>query len=137
MKKSGLLVALYLLLTFASGVSAGVLGFWLYSTRSVSADRRPSPEEYRKRALEEYQTRLNLTPEQYQRLVIILDNSREVFRQLQDKHRPEYQAVQQHQVDQIRALLNDTQRTEYEKIREERERARKQKQGRNPGPRVF
>jgi hypothetical protein len=135
-RKSGLIVAIYLMLTFSSGVAVGALGFWLYSTRTVNADtRRVPPEEYRRRALQEYQTRLKLSPEQVEKLTAILDATRELFNQLADKHRPEYQAVQQHQADQIRAILNEEQRVEYEKIRAEREKHRKGRSGmRKPGP---
>jgi hypothetical protein len=128
MKKSGLIVAVYLLLTFASGVAVGGLGFWLYSTRGVSANSlRAEPEEWRRRALTEYEARLKLSPDQLQKLDAILDNTRELFQQLNEKHRPEYQAVQQHQNEQIRAILSPDQRAEYEKLREERDRERKKR----------
>jgi hypothetical protein len=126
MKKSGLVVAVYLLLTFASGAAVGAFGFWLYSTRSVSAGpRRPSPEEYRARYLEEYRTRLQLSDEQVQKLGAILDATRVLFQQISAKHRPEYDAIHQHQVEQVRAILTDQQRREYEKVRAEREKKRK------------
>ena len=125
MKKSSLIVAVYLMLTFTSGAAVGGFGFWLYSTRSVSANRRPSPEEYRQRYIAEYRTRLNLSEEQVQKLTAILDATRVLFRQVADKHRPEYEAIQQHQVEQVRAILNDAQKAEYEKIRAEREKKRR------------
>jgi hypothetical protein len=127
-KKSGFIVAVYLLLTFLSGVALGSLGFWLYSTRTVTAvNRRPTPEEFRRQYLNEMKTRLALNEEQTQKLVIILDNTRELFRQLRAKHQPELQAVQQNQVDQIRAILDEHQRTEYEKMRQERNNRRREK----------
>jgi hypothetical protein len=134
MKKSGLIVAAYLMLTFASGVAVGGFGFWLYSSRPVNAgERRPSPEEYRAKYIEEYRTRLKLSEDQVQRLTAILDATRVLFRQIYDKNRPEYEAVHQHQVEQIRAMLTEDQRVEYEKIRAERE--KKRKGGKGPGPR--
>jgi hypothetical protein len=120
-------VAAYLLLTFASGAAVGGFGFWLYSTRSVDAGgpRRPSPEEYRARYLEEYRSRLQLSDEQVQKLAAILDATRVLFQQVSAKHRPEYEAIHQHQVEQVRAILNEQQRVEYEKVRAEREKKRK------------
>ena len=135
MNKSGLIVAAYLMLTFASGVAVGGFGFWLYSTRPVIAEERPSPEEYRAKYIEEYRTRLKLSEDQVQKLTGILDATRVLFRQIYDKNRPEYEAVHQHQVEQIRAMLTDEQRLEYEKIRAEREKRRKG--GKGPGPRGF
>jgi Spy/CpxP family protein refolding chaperone len=134
MKKSGLIVAAYLTLTFLSGAAVGGFGFWLYSTRSVSAvSRRPTPEEFRQRYLSEMRTRLNLSDDQVQKLTTILDSTRELFRQISDKHRPEYEAIQQHQREQVRAILNQEQRDEYEKVRAEREKKRKTG-GFGPGP---
>jgi len=128
MKKSGFIVALYLLLTFFSGVAVGGFGFWLYTTRSVNAESggRLSPEEYRKRYVQEMESRLKLTPDQLQKLSVILDSTRALFKEVADKHRPEFDAIQQHQTHQIRAILNPEQQVEYEKLRAERE-ARKKK----------
>jgi hypothetical protein len=127
MKKSGFIVALYLLLTFSSGVAIGGFGFWLYTSRSVSAGSgRLSPEEYRKRYVQEMETRLKLTPDQLQKLSLILDSTRALFKEVAEKHRPEFDAIQQHQTRQIRAILNPDQQAEYEKLRAERE-ARKKK----------
>jgi len=126
MKRSSLIVALYLLLTFSSGVAVGGFGFWLYVSRSVSAEsRRLSPEEYRKRYVLEMETRLKLTPDQIQKLSAILDSTRALYKEVADKHRPEFDAIQQHQTRQIRAILNPEQQAEYEKLRAERDARRK------------
>jgi hypothetical protein len=123
MKKSGFIVALYLLLTFFSGAAVGGFGFWLYTSRSVRAESggRLSPEEYRKRYVSEMETRLKLTPDQLQKLSTILDSTRALFKEVADKHRPEFDAIQQHQTRQIRAILSTDQQIEYEKLRAERE----------------
>ncbi len=126
MKRSGLIVALYLLLTFASGMAVGGLGFWMYTTRSVSANNgRTSPEEYRRKYMAEMESRLKLRPEQVTKLSTILDASRALFKEVADKHKPEFDAIQQHQTAQVNGILDDTQRAEYKKIQEEREERRK------------
>lgn len=120
-------VALYLFLTFASGTAVGAFGFWLYNTQSVSAKRSGSRSEmYRKQYLSEMNTRLKLSPEQTQKLVSILDATKQLYRELNDKHKPEYQAIQEHQTQQVEAILDPAQRVEYEKIRKERETRRQQ-----------
>jgi len=121
MKRSGLTAALYLFLTFGTGVAVGVFSFWLYTSRSVRADSQQRAEDYRKRYLREMETRLKLDTEQMQKLATILDATRALFRQLGDKHRPEWEALQQHQVEQIRSILNEKQDAEYAKMRKERE----------------
>lgn len=125
MKRSGAIAAAYLLLTFATGIAVGGFGFWLYETRSVKADvRKATADEYRKKYLHEMQSRLKLSTDQSQKLVSILDTTRNTFRELNEKHRPEYEAVHQHQREQVRALLDDGQRAEYEKMLQERDAAR-------------
>lgn len=133
MKRSGAIAAAYLMLTFATGVAVGGFGFWLYETRSVKADARKSTaDEYRKKYLHEMQARLKLTPDQSQKLVGILDTTRNTFRELNEKHRPEYQAVHENQREQVRAILEDGQRAEYEKMLKERDAARAKRTGPSP-----
>lgn len=123
MKSSQLTVALYAVLTFASGVVVGVAGHRLYTTTSqVRAKNAPrSPEDYRQRYVEEMRTRLKLSDRQVTDMNAVLDSTRDRFRQLREKERPEVKAIQDDQVEHIRALLSADQRTEYEKMRAERE----------------
>ena len=128
MKRSGMAAALYLLLTFVTGTAVGSFGFWLDTSRTVKADtRKATAEDFRRRYLNEMQTRLKLEPDQMQKLVAILDTTRNTFRELNDKHRPEYEAIQFHQREQINGLLNEPQRSEYAKMLTEREERRKQR----------
>lgn len=133
MKRSGAIAAAYLLLTFCTGIAVGAFGFWIYETRSVKADvRKATADEYRKKYIHEMQTRLKLSPEQMQKLVSILDTTRNTFRELNEKHRPEYKAVHDNQREQVRAMLDDGQRAEYEKMIKERDAARARRTG--PAP---
>lgn len=131
MRRLGATAAAYLVLTFVSGAAVGCLGFWLYTSKSVNAaSPRPSADQVRQKYLTEMETRLKLSPEQKQRLVTVLDQTRTLYREVYEKHRPEYDAIQSHQVSQINSILSDSQQKEYEKIRREREERRK----RNPPP---
>jgi uncharacterized membrane protein len=130
-KRTSLIAALYLLLTFCTGAAVGGFAVWTYQARTVRADvRRSTADDYRKRYLREMESRLKLTPDQMSKLVGILDNTRTVFRELSEKHKPEFDAVHQAQREQVRALLDDAQKAEYEKLVRERDARRK---GR-PGP---
>ena len=124
----------YLALVFTSGVAVGGISMWLYSSRSVSAGviSRPSPEEYRRRYVDEMNSRLKLRADQLARLNTILDQARDLYKQVYDKHKPEYKAIQEHQVDQITAMLDESQRVEYAKIRAEREARARSKQLKMP-----
>ena len=127
--KSGsqLTAALYLGLTFVAGAAIGVSGTY-YTMRAPATEastRRLNSVQLRQAYLAEMRDRLKLSPEQEKHVTEILDQTRELFRQVTDKHRPEFRAIQDHQSELIRALLDPKQQAEYEKLRSERlERAR-------------
>lgn len=129
MKKSSWSVAGYLLLVFLSGVLVGGFGHRLYSTNSVRptgpAERQPTrPEDFRKKYVAEMQNRLKLTSSQLEQLNGILDITRERYRELRERSRPEMRQIQQEQVEKIQAILNQDQQKEFAKFREEREKER-------------
>ena len=131
MKQSAVKAALYLALTFTAGAAVGIFGQRLYSGHSVSADARGRrSDEYRRVYLQEMQTRLQLDAEQKQRLVTILGQTESQFRQLNEKHRPEYRAIHEALVEQINSLLTPAQRPEYAKLRAERDDRKKNRDGR-------
>jgi len=130
-KGVGASAILYLGLTFVSGTAVGGFGVWLYQARSVQATP-PSPRtsgDFRKSYVEELRQRVNLTKDQVERLEGVLDSTQVVLRELRAKHMPEFEAIQQHQVNQIREMLDAKQKAEYERFRAERDARRKQ--GRN------
>jgi Spy/CpxP family protein refolding chaperone len=128
MKRSNLAIALYLGIVFLSGAVVGGLAMHLYDAGGVRATSGKSRSEaWRAQYLGEMQERLNLTPDQRARLESTLDSTRRLFRELNEKHRPEYDAIQLAQTDQIRAILTPEQREEYEKLRIEREERRKKR----------
>jgi Spy/CpxP family protein refolding chaperone len=131
-KQTAVRAALYLALTFLAGSAVGIFGYRLYTGAGVSADVRMNRStEYRRVYVQEMDTRLKLDTEQRQRLVQILDQTESQFRQLNERHRPEYRAIHDAQVEQISSILTPAQRTEYAKLRAEREERRKK---RGPSP---
>ncbi|MGH9720802.1 MAG: hypothetical protein ACRD8O_11365, partial [Bryobacteraceae bacterium] len=70
-----------------------------------------------------------LTPDQVTKLEAILDATRKRHKEMQERSKPELKAIQEEQVNQIRAMMNESQRAEYEKFREERDRRRQQRSG--------
>ena len=150
MKRPNLAAAVYLLLVFLSGVLVGGFAYRLYTLNTVvaSTSKAPrSPEEYRKRVVEEMRTRLKLSDGQLQQLQNIMDETRQRFHDFREKTKPQFDAIQtqqkalqdqqraigeeQHQ--QIRAMLNDTQRAEYDKMLEERRKLHEQRQQQKKG----
>jgi len=123
MRRSTLTTGLYLALLFLSGIAVGVFGHRLYTLNSVNASVR-NPEEFRRRYVAEMRNRLKLTDDQVARLGPILDETRQRHRELVDKHRPEFKAIQDEQVQKIRGILTDSQQAEYTAMLAEREKQR-------------
>ncbi len=133
MKRSQLAVALYAVLTFAAGALVGVAGYRLYSSTTVDARTpRRTPEEYRKRYVDEMRSRLKLSEQQVAQLNVILDTTRDRFRELREKQHPDMKAIQDDQTARIRATLDPAQQAEYDKMRLEREK-HMEKSRRDPG----
>lgn len=120
----------YLALVFLSGILVGGVGVWLFTGNTASGF---NPQDARRRYSEEMQTRLRLTPEQSTQLQEIFKSTRDRLEALRGKWFPEVKAIQDEQLEQIRQMLNEEQRAEYEKMRQEREELRRR--GRPPGPR--
>ena len=136
MKLSRLTIALYVALIFASGVVLGVFGHSLYAVTTVisKGGGTPKPEELRKKRVAEMQTRMKLTDEQVAKINSIYDETRAKFHEVRERYRPEMDALEKAQRDQVRSILSPDQRLEYEKMLKEREAQQKQNGGRGPGP---
>ncbi|MCX6621779.1 MAG: hypothetical protein NTY38_12035 [Acidobacteria bacterium] len=130
MRRSNLVVGLYLLLVFLSGAAVGFFGHLLYrpATARSATVARPTQEEWRKKRLNEMKTRLKLDEGQVQQLNSIYDGTRQEFN---EKIRPQMKAVQEQQIGKIRGILNEGQRAEYQKMLDELE--KKRKQAKSPG----
>ncbi len=128
MRRSNLIIAVYLVLIFASGVVVGAFASRLYSPTPVSSRDRPgrlSPEEYRSRYIHEMQTRLNLTPAQLTELNGILDNTGAKVHAAHERRMQEMKAIHEEQMSRVRAILTPAQRPEYDQfVKERAERAR-------------
>lgn len=135
MQRSTPTIGLYLLLVFVSGAVVGGFGHRLYSTKSVGASTPPtnSPDGWRERYVKEMKSRLQLTSEQTERLVVILDESKARYKSVRDRMDPEMKQIQQEQRNLVRQMLSPEQRPEYEKMLEERERQSRERGSRGGG----
>ena len=126
---------LYSVLVFASGGVLGALTHRLYTVTTVSAtEARPNPDEWRKKYMAEMQTRLKLNPSQILKLNIYLDETRSLVREAQAKVKPEIEQIKHDQREKIKTMLDDTQKAEYIKLIEERDRREQQaKTANGPG----
>jgi hypothetical protein len=138
MKLSRATIALYLGVVFVSGGVLGWFGQRLYtvSVPSVATNKKlPSPEEFRKIYLSDMKSRLKLTDQQMQQLVVILDETRAqsdiIWQGFQKERAEKNLAIRQSQNERIRAMLTAEQKTEYELwLKERQEKRERDKQDR-------
>jgi len=134
MKRANLSVIVYVVLVFLSGLLVGVVSLGIYNARAASDKAEPcSPDALRQRYRDDLRTRLQLSPDQLAKLDVILEDTHNRYVALRDKYKPEVTAIQNAHADAIRAILDDRQRAEYEKLRQEREKFESEKHPRTPG----
>jgi len=112
----------------------GMFGQRLYDAAPVSSNRRPNPEELRKKTLAEYQSRLKLTDDQVVKFNALMDETRARVGEIRKQMHPAYVKVHEEQTEKVRAILTPDQQIEYEKMLKEREERQKQNGGHGPGP---
>lgn len=132
MPKSKFSAFVSLLLVFLSGSLVGAFGYRLYSVSSVTAlkqppTQRPSPEEFRRRQVEDVRQKVGLDDQQVAAYNKILDNTRQQFDQLHDRMNAEGRAIHDQQVAQVNAILRSDQKPLYDKWRAERDAERKRR----------
>jgi Spy/CpxP family protein refolding chaperone len=123
MKRYGL-PTLYLLIVFGCGLATGVFGDRLYETRVVvagGAPPRPTPDEWKKKHLDDLQKRLHLTADQSSRISAVLDETHAEMIALMAKSQPDMERIQKEQYDKVTAVLTPDQAAEYAKFHAERE----------------
>lgn len=128
---------LSLLLVFASGIVVGGFGYRAYATKvSPSprpAEKRPSPEDFRNRAVSEMTREVHLDDQQVVKLRDIYDETRASFDEARAaenaKLRVAGQAIHDKQVEKIKAMLRPEQIPLYDALRarHEAERAARHK----------
>jgi Spy/CpxP family protein refolding chaperone len=143
MTKSKLSAFLSLALVFAAGALVGVVGYRVYSVSlDASAGGPPphapgkkmDPEEFRRHVLADMKEKIKLDDRQVEQLDQIMDKTREQFDHLRkamnDRMKPDRDAIWRSQVDATKAILRSDQLPLYEKYRADREAERKK---RGPG----
>jgi hypothetical protein len=139
-KLSRISIALQLLLVFACGAAVGGLGHRLYVTRATpapapaAAKRISDPASYRNRYVGEMRSRLTLSTPQVDKLNEILDASRTKVTDWRKRSDLEMRELQEDQQTKIRAMLDQKQAAEYEKMLAERDRERQKRRQRSPDP---
>lgn len=122
MKRSHFKIAFYLFVVFASGIVVGAFGH-LYTVKAskLEATRPRNPEEWRAQYVKDMTTRLKLDGEQLRNLNGILDATRDRYKAVKERYRPEMKAIHDQQIASVRSMLNSSQQLEYDRYRAERQ----------------
>jgi hypothetical protein len=130
MSKSKLSAFLTLLLVFASGAVLGAVANRLYMVNTVSsgAGKRPSPDEIRKRQVEEMRERVKADDAQIASFNQILDQTKASFDQTHKQYNAANRAIWDEQRNKVRAILRPDQVVLFDQIMAEHDAARKQRE---------
>jgi hypothetical protein len=121
MKRWNLPIAVYLFLVFVSGGVVGALGYRMYSPPSARSEQRVNPEAWRKQYMDELRTRVNLTPDQIQKMNILLDQTDASFNQARAQHHQEIEKIREDHRAKLRTILTADQLPKYDQFRAERD----------------
>jgi len=153
MNRSKFSATLSLLLVFLSGTALGAFAYRLYSTGTVEtrnvAPPKKTPEDFRRWYVGTLTSQVKLDADQVQKLNVIMDLTKGEMTRLNektkperddlnqkrdalnherdaffDKIRPQYEAIQNHQVDEITKILRPDQISLYAQFRADRDRER-------------
>jgi peptidoglycan hydrolase CwlO-like protein len=122
MPRTRLSAAAYLILVFASGILVGIVSHRLYMTATASANA-PAPrnmQEFRRRYLADMRQKVHATDAQIAEVNRILDDTKRKFDELHAQEKPLRDKIQQDQLNEIRALLDDQQREAFNRWHDER-----------------
>lgn len=126
MKRSNWAIALYIVLIFVSGVVAGVMGQRLLAANVVSASSAPrTSEQWRAKYVADIRQRLALDATQESKVNQIMDVTRARFNEVRERTRPEMKRIHDEQVESIRALLSETQKSSFAQFLIEKEAEKK------------
>jgi len=132
MPKSKLSAFLTLLLVFASGAVLGAVAHRLYVVNTVmsgvGAPKRPSPEDFRKRQVNEMRDRVKMDDAQIAKYNEILDQTKNRFDENHDRYNAATHAILDEQRNRVRAILRPEQAPLYDQMIAEHDAARKQRQ---------
>jgi len=78
-----------------------------------------NPEVWRRQYLDQLRTRVNLTPEQMQKINVIMDETDLSFNQTHERHHQEFEKIKEEHRAKLRAILTPDQLPKYEQFRAE------------------
>ena len=127
MSHSKLVASLSAILLFSCGMVVGIAGYRYYE-HTVSAK---TSDDWRVQYMAEMRSRAKLTDRQLQMLNVILDQTKQDYRDMRERHKPEVLEIKQNQIARVKSILTAEQIPAYEKLIAEREERQKEQDDRD------
>lgn len=130
MPKSRLSAFFTLLVVFASGAVLGAVANRLYMVDAVvtPATRRPTPEEFRQRQVNDMRQRVKLDDAQIAQFNQIMDKTRATFDDIHKQYNAASRAAMDQQRNLVRSILRPDQVVLYNQLVAEHDAARKKRE---------
>ena len=105
-----------IVLIFALGVLTGVLGADMYYKYRIERFRDAGPSARKELLMKKLTRRLDLTPQQQEKVTEIFAEMREDLSALRTKHRPEIEEIRARSHTRIKAILNVEQQKKFDEM---------------------
>jgi hypothetical protein len=127
-------IALYIALIFLAGAVAGA-GIRSMTPEAQTRPRPPrSPEDFANHIFNRIKERLELEPEQIEKIEPVFRSGFDEVRRIQDQSVKEVEAAVKRNHDEIAKLIRPDQRLKLEELDREREKSFRERRGRRHGP---
>ncbi len=127
MRNSKFIASLSALLLFSCGIVVGVAGYRYYDHTVIAGNA----DDWRVQYMQEMRTRAKLTGHQLQMLNVILDQTKQDYRDMRERHKPEVLEIKQNQIARVKSILTAEQIPAYERLVAEREERQKEQDDRD------
>ena len=105
-----------IVLIFALGVLCGVLGSGMYFKQRIDHFRESGPQTRKELLMKRLTRRLELTPQQQEKVAVIFEEMRGQLFSLRTKHRPDLERIREQGHARIKAILTAEQQIQFDEM---------------------
>jgi Spy/CpxP family protein refolding chaperone len=118
-----------IVLIFALGILTGVFGSGMYFKSRIDRFRESGPQMRKEMLMKRLTRRLDLTPQQQEKVTVIFEEMREQLFSLRTKHRPEMERIREQGHARIKAILSPEQQKRFDEMMARLKERRRRKAG--------
>jgi uncharacterized membrane protein YciS (DUF1049 family) len=105
-----------IVLIFALGALCGVLGSGMYFKHRIDHFRESGPQTRKEMLMKRLTRRLELTPQQQEKVAIIFEEMREQLFSLRAKHKPDLERIREQGHARIKVILSVEQQIQFDEM---------------------